>query len=216
MTQEALKQMYQLLLTEPHAPTVCLQLEAIAREALAQPEQEPVAHLWECLGRWSAYLVNNGTQAECAPPSWLVDAVKNATTPPQRIEQAPVAWPCHIVEADFSERTITLGMECGDYKVSAGTHWLSTTPPRRTEQEPMANLHFFKQVLSVAIAGLYEHYKQDVINTFSIEELSEVVALSESLRHRRVEEIYKQMWVMLSTPSAQPPQSTEQEENKHD
>jgi hypothetical protein len=50
-------------------------------------EQEPVAHLWECLGRWSAYLVNNGTQAECAPPSWLVDAVKNATTPPQRTEQ---------------------------------------------------------------------------------------------------------------------------------
>jgi hypothetical protein len=53
---------------------------------LAQPEQEPVAHLWECLGRWSAYLVNNGTQAECAPPSWLVEAVKNATTPPQRTE----------------------------------------------------------------------------------------------------------------------------------
>jgi hypothetical protein len=57
----------------------------------AQPpqrtEQEPVAHLWECLGRWSAYLVTNGTQAECAPPSWLVDAVKNATTPSQRTEQ---------------------------------------------------------------------------------------------------------------------------------
>jgi hypothetical protein len=35
MTQEALKQMYQLLLTEPHAPTVCAQLERIAREALA-------------------------------------------------------------------------------------------------------------------------------------------------------------------------------------
>ena len=41
--KEALKKMYQLLLTEPHAPTVCLQLEAIAREALVQPEQEPVA-----------------------------------------------------------------------------------------------------------------------------------------------------------------------------
>ena len=37
MTQEALKKMYQLLLTEPHAPTVCFKLEAIAREALAQP-----------------------------------------------------------------------------------------------------------------------------------------------------------------------------------
>lgn len=34
MTQEVLKQMYQLLLTEPHAPTVCAQLERIAREAL--------------------------------------------------------------------------------------------------------------------------------------------------------------------------------------
>ena len=96
MTQEALKKMYQLLLTEPHAPTVCAQLERIAREALAEHamretqrlgqeiEQEPVAHLWKCLGRWSAYLVSNGEQADCAPPSWLVDAVNNATTPPQR------------------------------------------------------------------------------------------------------------------------------------
>jgi hypothetical protein len=53
----------------------------------AQPqrtEQEPVAHLWQCLGRWSVYLVNNGTQADCAPPSWLVEAVRDATTPPQR------------------------------------------------------------------------------------------------------------------------------------
>jgi hypothetical protein len=54
------------------------------KDAYADLEQKPVAHLWECLGRWSAYLVTNGTQAECAPPSWLVDAVKNATTPPQR------------------------------------------------------------------------------------------------------------------------------------
>ena len=59
MTQ-ALKKMYQLLLTEPHAPTVCAQLERIAREALAdhamretqrlgqEIEQEPVA--WQWLG----------------------------------------------------------------------------------------------------------------------------------------------------------------------
>jgi hypothetical protein len=65
------------------------------KERLAQPEQEPVAHLWECLGRWSAYLVNNGTQAECAPPSWLVEAVKNATTPPQRTE--PTCPECKAV-----------------------------------------------------------------------------------------------------------------------
>ena len=36
MTQETLKKIYQLLLTEPHAPTVCAQLERIAREALAE------------------------------------------------------------------------------------------------------------------------------------------------------------------------------------
>jgi hypothetical protein len=56
-----------------------------AAKAIAELEsQEPVAHLWECLGRWSAYLVDNGAQADCAPPQWLVDAIKNATAPPQR------------------------------------------------------------------------------------------------------------------------------------
>ena len=45
MTQEALKQMYQLLLTEPHAPTVCAQLERIAREALAEHAMSEVQRL---------------------------------------------------------------------------------------------------------------------------------------------------------------------------
>ena len=61
------------------------------KAALAQPAQEPVAHLWECLGRWSAYLVENGKQADCAPPSWLVDAINKATTPPMP-EQEPKFW----------------------------------------------------------------------------------------------------------------------------
>ena len=45
MTQDALKQMYQLLLTEPHAPTVCAQLERIAREALADHAMQEVQRL---------------------------------------------------------------------------------------------------------------------------------------------------------------------------
>jgi hypothetical protein len=46
---EVLKQAYQLLLTEPHAPTVCDQLEVILRQAIAELEsQEPVA--WVCCG----------------------------------------------------------------------------------------------------------------------------------------------------------------------
>jgi hypothetical protein len=55
-------------------------------EWMDEPAQEPVAHLWECLGRWSVYLVSNGEQAECAPPSWLVDAIQNATTPPLPVQ----------------------------------------------------------------------------------------------------------------------------------
>jgi len=43
---EVLKQAYQLLLTEPHAPTVCDQLEVIFRQAIAEFEsQEPVGAL---------------------------------------------------------------------------------------------------------------------------------------------------------------------------
>jgi len=47
-------------------------------------EQEPVSHLWECIGRWSAYLAANGKQGNLAPPTWLVDAVKAATAPPRK------------------------------------------------------------------------------------------------------------------------------------
>ena len=47
-------------------------------------EQTPVAYLWECIGRWSAYLASNGEKAKLAPPEWLVDAVKDATARPTR------------------------------------------------------------------------------------------------------------------------------------
>jgi len=47
----------------------------------------------------------------------------------QPAQQEPVAWPCLIAEADFSKDTVILAMQCTDYKVSAGKHWLSNTPP---------------------------------------------------------------------------------------
>jgi hypothetical protein len=92
----------------------------------AQPAQEPVAHLWECLGRWSAYLVTNGKQADCAPPSWLVDAINKATTPPLP-KQEPVGtlnisrYKGHLVNHDF------------DYfgELPDGTYSVYTTPPKR-------------------------------------------------------------------------------------
>lgn len=61
------------------------------------------------------------------PLRLLVDDVIAALRGP---EQEPVAWPCLIDSADFSKGTITVVMQCEDYKVSAGTHWLSTTPPK--------------------------------------------------------------------------------------
>jgi hypothetical protein len=60
----------------------------------------------------------------------LADPMREVQRLGQEIEQEPVAWPCFIDSADFSENTITLVMQCEDYKVSAGTHWLSTTPPK--------------------------------------------------------------------------------------
>jgi hypothetical protein len=104
---------------------------AVLEEALAQPAPvlEPVALIrtWHKNGDQHAELVDWGMALQFLP-----DGEHCLYTTPPAAQQEPVAWPCHIIEADFSERTITLGMECGDYKVSSGTHWLSTTPPQRT------------------------------------------------------------------------------------
>jgi hypothetical protein len=142
MTQDALKKMYQLLLTEPHAPTVCAQLERIAREALAdhamqevqrlgqEIEQEPVA--------WVSEDVCEGQYIDGRPRKIWWECKKGVgtafhTAPPQRTEKKMVMWPCLIDTADFSKGTVTVVMQCEDYKVSAGTHWLSTSPPKETK-----------------------------------------------------------------------------------
>jgi hypothetical protein len=57
------------------------------------------------------------------------------------MEPAPVqvdAWPCVIAEADFEQDTITLKMQCSDYKVGAGQHWLHTNQPSAQPAVPDA------------------------------------------------------------------------------
>ncbi|WP_310643437.1 hypothetical protein [Limnohabitans sp.] len=55
-------------------------------------------------------------------------------------KQAPVAWPCVIAQIDFGQNIVTLEMQCSDYKVSAGPHWLSThLQPKR---EPLTDEEF--------------------------------------------------------------------------
>jgi hypothetical protein len=99
------------------------------RKMAADKVQEPVAHLWVCLGRWSAYLVENGKQADCAPPSWLVEAINKATTPPLP-EQEPVAWTLLLT----GEHHGIIG-EAGEKFIGAPECYqrvnVYTTPPKR-------------------------------------------------------------------------------------
>jgi hypothetical protein len=85
---------------------------------------------------------NCGAQTEQKPVAWWNDTGTHIdlnvsgrgaplyTAPPQRTEKKMVMWPCLIDTADFSKGTVTVVMQCEDYKVSAGPHWLSTTPPK--------------------------------------------------------------------------------------
>jgi hypothetical protein len=93
---------------------------------------DPVHELWECLGRWSAYLVTNGHGADREPPSWLIEAVNKATRREYRLQSkfadtTPAAWPCEILQADFENNTITLKVQCPNYHISVGQYWLSTS-----------------------------------------------------------------------------------------
>lgn len=79
--------------------------------------------------------------------------------------------------------------------------------PAQTEQQGQAiDVAFLRQVLSVAIAGLYEHYKDDVLRVFTLGELQTVADLSESLQPQQVEDIYKRAWDMLTGPQLAPEQ----------
>ena len=83
MTQDALKQMYQLLLTEPHAPTVCAQLERIAREALAENAMKETQRLGQ-------EIEQEPVRLQCVTCGTVyADGVPPQVTQP---EQEPVAW----------------------------------------------------------------------------------------------------------------------------
>jgi hypothetical protein len=84
---EVLKQMYQLLLTEPHAPAVCDKLEVILRHYIAELEsQEPVAWIEKDMHCDDL----DPDSVTCEKPTISADGwewVPLYTTPPQRTEQ---------------------------------------------------------------------------------------------------------------------------------
>ena len=135
MTQEVLKKMYQLLLTEPHAETVCFKLEAIAREALAQPPlpvQEPVAWNKNIRDSVDSLLAEAGYQPDSSARNAL--SMMNFDTPPPPVQE-PTPWRDMIV--------VTLARE-GINKHRArelADHFVNfTLPPPLPVQEPLEQL----------------------------------------------------------------------------
>ena len=116
MTQEALKKMYQLLLTEPHAPTVCAQLERIAREALADHAMQEVQRL--------------GQEIEPDDIASILACrdMLDAQPVPPRTEQEPVAW---INPDEQDARKAFHWVESEKF-----TSAVYTTPPQR---KPLTN-----------------------------------------------------------------------------
>jgi len=112
-------------------------LDGYTTPPAAQPEQKPVALRYDGLYEYA--------QANRLSYNELCAVVTAAVTPAAKSEQEPVAWPCLIAEADFSQNTVTLAMQCEDYKVSAGQHWLYTTLPAQSEQEPVGMFWFNPQ-----------------------------------------------------------------------
>jgi hypothetical protein len=82
----------------------------------------------EALYGFIPYLPLEHDKPQCDRYDQAITAIKAALV----AKDEPVAWPCLIANADFDKDTVTLVMQCSDYKVSAGMHWLLTTPPQRT------------------------------------------------------------------------------------
>jgi hypothetical protein len=76
------------------------------------------------------------------------------------MDPAPVqvdAWPCVIAEADFEQDTITLKMQCSDYEVRAGQHWLHTTKPAAQTAVPTVPMQ------PIVVAGGVTRFKANAI-----------------------------------------------------
>jgi len=125
---------------------------------------------------------------------WHFEAIEAGKALLEQPEQEPAFYWDMDVFFVRPERARFLGLDVDAMQA------LYTTPPA----QPAVDLRFLKQVVAVAIAGLFEHYKDDVLRVFTLDELQAVVDLSDALRPQQVEDIYKRAWEMLTTPQAQP------------
>lgn len=70
------------------------------------------------------------------------------------------------------------------------------------------NVELMKQAIAVAVIQLFEGYPGDVLKKFTLEELEGFCEITEPLRPKQVEDIYRNAWdyirAALSAPEAEP------------
>jgi hypothetical protein len=129
---EVLKQAYQLLLTEPHAPTVCDQLEVIFRRAIAELEsQEPVG-----------YVAENGVVDwnVCAPPI-LTDLYTHPLAQPAPVQEPEYVYTCNGCDTLYREDDVAC--DCTVNGLMEFTRHIlapDTTPPAQPPQRTWVGL----------------------------------------------------------------------------
>jgi hypothetical protein len=138
--------------------------------------------------------VQDGLDADC-----IAAIVSQRYTPPA--QPAPVQEPVGEVKNLFTQAAWEKLDVRGSTKV-----YLDTPPVEQPAPvQERIDLQFLKQVVGVAIAGLFEHYKKDVARVFDTSTLQDVAEETMNLGDQRVEEIYKRAWDMLNTtPPARP------------
>jgi hypothetical protein len=99
--------------------------------------------------------------------------------------------------AGLAERSSQVGIDlsAGDDH-SVVSHWDGKSIDAIFQPNSVSQT--LKQAIAVAITQLYPTDSADVLKTFSIDELRSVSEISESLRPRQVEDIYREAWDLLN------------------
>jgi hypothetical protein len=119
------------------APAESIEKAREAITAIKQAQTQPVQEPDPCPGCRKGVVCKTPSCERLKLPA---DHPYRTTPPAQPAQpvQEPVAWPCVIAEADFEQDTITLKMQCSDYEVRAGQHWLHTNQPSAQPAVPDA------------------------------------------------------------------------------
>jgi len=202
-----------------HGLCMALAIVETEIEALAQPEQEQESVAWLCEIDDADFEENTITLKMLQSDYVIRDGLHwLSITPPA--QQAPAQV---LMENDgwlqdggvlyrmTDERKpqnrdeISVTMADGSRSVESRTRSarelldrIRATPPAQSQHKPCIDITFMRQVVGIAICGLFEHYKEDVVKVFDLDTLQDVTELTKDFGDQRVEDIYKRAWEMLA------------------